>query len=70
MSEKEKIYKDMLIEDLVEQFPQLVAPLMDMGIVCLICGEAAWGSLEEQAESKGLTNIDEIVQKLNTILNE
>jgi methionine synthase II (cobalamin-independent) len=66
---KQKISKDILIEELVEAHPHLVAPLMDMGIVCLICGEAAWGTLEEQALDKGLDNIDEIVEKLNEIIN-
>lgn len=65
----QKITKDMLIEDLVETYPQLVAPLMDMGIVCLVCGEPAWGTLEEQALNVGLENIDEIVQKLNDMIN-
>ncbi|MCF7823588.1 MAG: DUF1858 domain-containing protein [Candidatus Marinimicrobia bacterium] len=64
------ITKDMYIEDLVKEHPQLVAPLKLEGIVCLACGEAVWGTLEEQAREKGLTNINEIVERMNNILTK
>ena len=64
------ITKDMLIEDLVQEHPKLVGPLKVEGIVCLACGEPVWGSLEEQAKDKGLTNIDEIIERMNKILSE
>ena len=63
------ITKDMLIEDLVEEYPQLVGPLKVEGIVCLACGEPVWGTLEEQAAEKGLTNIDDIVERMNAMLD-
>lgn len=62
------ITKDMLIEDLVQDFPKLVGPLKVEGIVCLACGEAVWGTLEQQAQEKGMTNIDEIVDRMNKLL--
>ena len=40
------ITKDMLIEDLVQEYPKLIGPLKMEGIVCLACGEAVWGTLE------------------------
>ena len=64
------ITKEMLIEDLVEEYPKLVGPLKVEGIVCLACGEPVWGSLEEQAREKGLKNIDEIVERMNQLLGE
>ena len=64
------ITKDMLIEDLVQEHPKLVGPLKVEGIVCLACGEPVWGSLEEQAKDKSLTNIDEIIERMNKILSE
>ncbi len=64
------ITKDMLIEDLVQEYPKLIGPLKVEGIVCLACGEAVWGTLEAQATEKGITNIDEIVERMNTILEE
>ncbi len=64
------INKDMLIEDLVQEYPKLIGPLKVEGIVCLACGEAVWGTLEAQAQDKGLKNIDEIVDRMNAILSE
>lgn len=64
------ISKDMLIEDLVEEYPKLIGPLKLEGIVCLACGEPLWGTLEQQAEEKGLLNIDEIVSRMNKLLDE
>lgn len=58
----------MLIEDLVQEYPKLVGPLKEAGIVCLACGEAVWGTLEAQAVEKGLGNIDEIVERMNTLI--
>ena len=62
------INKEMLIEDLVQEYPKLIGPLKVEGIVCLACGEAIWGTLEAQAVEKGLTNIDAIVERMNKLL--
>ncbi len=62
------INKEMLIEDLVNEYPRLVGPLKVEGIVCIACGEAVWGTLEAQAKDKGLDNIDEIVERMNKLL--
>ncbi|MCF7825053.1 MAG: DUF1858 domain-containing protein [Candidatus Marinimicrobia bacterium] len=62
------IRKDMLIEDLVQEYPKLITPLKLEGIVCLACGEAVWGTLEAQALEKGIANIDEIVDRMNKLL--
>jgi len=64
------ISKDMLIEDLVQAYPKLIAPLKMEGIVCLACGEPVWGTLEEQAKEKGINNIDEIVARMNGLISE
>lgn len=64
------IDKDMLIEDLVREYPQLIGPLKEKGIVCLACGEPVWGTLAEQAAEKGIENIDEIVAEMNALLAE
>jgi len=60
----------MFIEDLVQEYPKLIAPLKLEGIVCLACGEPVWGTLEQQASEKGLENIDEIVGRMNKLLGE
>jgi methionine synthase II (cobalamin-independent) len=64
------IKKDMLIEDLVQEYPKLIGPLKTEGIVCLACGEAVWGTLEAQAMEKGIQNIDDIVERMNAIILE
>ncbi len=62
------IHKEMLIEDLVQDYPTLIVPLKLEGIACVACGEALWGSLEAQALRKGLDNIDEIIEKMNAMI--
>jgi len=66
----QKINKSMTIEQIVTEWPQTVGPLTEMGVRCFVCGEPTWGTLEESALEKGLTNIDEIVDKLNALIAE
>ena len=47
-----KITKDILIEDLVNNYPFSVKYLMENGIRCIMCGEPIWGTLEEAAKEK------------------
>lgn len=65
------ITKDIYVEELVEKQPEAVKFLRDRGIVCVLCGEPVWGTLEELTKSKGFTDeqIEEIVAQLNQ-LNE
>ena len=62
-----KITKDMTLEKLLELHPEAVSFLQDKGVVCFICGEPAWGSLEEIIGKKGLS-VDEIINGLNVFL--
>ena len=64
------INRDTTIETIVEQHPQLIRPLRDLGIVCIRCGEPIWGTLEEVALDKGLVDVDAIVNQLNQTLDE
>jgi len=57
------------IEDLVNEHPEVISPLAELGIVCIACGEPAWGTLEELVNKKGLINLDEILEKLNKIID-
>jgi len=70
MNLKKTIDENILIEELVEEFPQLVKPLMEMGIVCLLCGEPAWGTLKDQAEAKNIFDMKPVLDKLNAILQD
>ena len=57
------------IEDLVNEYPEVVSPLAEMGIVCIACGEPVWGTLIELINSKGFDNSDEIIDNLNKIIS-
>ncbi|GAB4289371.1 MAG: hypothetical protein Kow0098_07310 [Ignavibacteriaceae bacterium] len=69
MKNKSVIKKDILIEDLVRNYPESVEYLMKNGIRCLICGEPAWGTLESAALEKGFgkKEIDRFVKELNKL---
>lgn len=64
-----RIDKSVLIEELVQEHPELIAPLKEVGITCIRCGEPIWGTLEEAALEKGLADIDDIVEMLNRIID-
>ena len=57
------------IEDLVEEHPEVISPLAELGVVCIACGEPVWGTLEELVNSKGL-NIKSIIEKINQIIED
>jgi methionine synthase II (cobalamin-independent) len=61
------INKDILIEDLVNQYPESVTFLMEKGVRCLACGEPVWGTLELAALEKGYSkdDIEPLVNDLN-----
>ena len=61
---KAEISKDILIEDLVNDYSFSVKYLMEQGIRCIMCGEPIWGTLEEAAKEKDFTN-DEIKDVVN-----
>jgi len=64
------IDKNIYIEDLAQDHPEVIGPLSEMGIVCIACGEPVWGTLEELVNKKELNNIDDIVNKINKIIIE
>jgi methionine synthase II (cobalamin-independent) len=63
------IDKTMFIEDIVRDYPEVIAPLAEAGLACVKCGEPLWGTLEELAERKKITNLDDIIADLNQRLN-
>ena len=64
------ITADMEIEDLVNQYPEVVGLLMQRGIVCIQCGTPIWGTLKEAAERKGVTDVKGLVIELNDKLKK
>lgn len=61
---------DESVEEIVDQFPDTVTWLSQRGVVCIICGEAFWGSLRELSEGKGIvgSDFDTLVADLNRFL--
>ncbi len=65
-----KINRNILIEDLVENYSFSVRYLMEKGIRCIMCGEPIWGTLEEAAKEKGFSDdkIDDAINELNRLI--
>jgi len=64
------IDKNIYIEDLVHDYPEVIGPLSEMGIICIACGEPVWGTLEELMIKKELNNLDEIIAEINKIIKD
>jgi len=58
------------IEDIVNDYPELIRPLKEHGIVCIACGEPVWGTLGELAKSKNINTIDKIIDEMNRIISK
>ncbi|MHB2155974.1 DUF1858 domain-containing protein [Calditrichota bacterium GD2] len=66
-----KIEADMTIEEIVEEYPELIKPMQEMGIQCMVCGEPVWGTLKERIVEKGMQNkMTEIIAQLNSLLDK
>lgn len=67
-----KITKNILIEDLVENYPISIDYLSKQGIRCIRCGEPIWGTLEDAASEKGFTTeeIENFVKELKVLANQ
>ncbi|MHB2148695.1 DUF1858 domain-containing protein [Calditrichota bacterium LG25] len=66
-----KIEADMTIEEIVEEYPELIKPMQEMGIQCMVCGEPVWGTLKDRIVEKGMQNkMTEIIAQLNSLLDK
>ncbi|MEG0291811.1 MAG: DUF1858 domain-containing protein [Anaerovoracaceae bacterium] len=59
-----KITKDIIVNDLLEEYPELEDVLADFGMTCVGCPGATMESLADAAEGHGI-ELDEIIDKLN-----
>jgi hybrid cluster-associated redox disulfide protein len=69
----EKVYKEMLILDLVESYPDLTDVLMeDYGLHCFSCFAAAMETLEQGAMAHGMdeNDIKIMVENLNELVDK
>lgn len=62
-----KISKDMIIADLIQVDPNIVAILMRAGMHCIGCPSAQGETLEEAAMVHGI-NADELTDQINDYL--
>jgi hypothetical protein len=64
-----KITLDILIEDLVQKFPEAVGFLTRKGIRCIRCGEPLWCTLKELLEEENISNPQNLVDEMNEFLS-
>jgi len=69
---KKLITKEMWIEEILEKYPtaQEFLSKTKKHIVCVMCGEPVWGSLEELMQGKDFSceQIDTIIKELNKFI--
>jgi hypothetical protein len=58
-----EIGPDTQVDELVESRPDAVKTLVRLGLPCLVCGEAFWGTLGELCERYG-KDADRVVAEL------
>jgi len=66
------ITKEMWIEELLEKYPAAQEFLSKKNIVCVMCGEPVWGSLEEVMKEKDFNDekIKKIIKELNQFIKK
>ena len=62
-----KITKDMLIGDVLDQYPNLAEYFFEIGMHCLGCPHSRGESIEQACEVHG-TDADTLLAKLNTAI--
>ena len=67
-----KIKPEDLVEDVIQQFPATVRVFMDHDFPCLVCGEAVWGTVAENAERNKISGekFDALMKALNKTVSD
>jgi len=60
----DEITTDTLIEDIVDERPDLVGMLAKLGVVCVKCSDPFWGTIGDYCRIKNM-DIDEIIGKIS-----
>jgi hybrid cluster-associated redox disulfide protein len=66
---KEYITKDMIIMDVIREYPDAITALMDCGMGCVGCPASQGETVEEASMVHGL-NPDEVIDYVNHVLEE
>ncbi len=67
MTEVPKIHKDMIIMDVVKEFPEAMEVFFEYGIHCVGCSNSMFETVEQGADLHGF-NLDELIDDLNSVL--
>ncbi|MBT9169977.1 MAG: hypothetical protein DDT18_00313 [Actinobacteria bacterium] len=67
LPENSKITKDMIIEEVVNQYPQTVPIFLMHGLHCVGCHVSLWESIEQGALAHGI-DIDPLMEDLNKVV--
>lgn len=72
MQNKPVITKEILIEELINNYSFSVRFLMEKDIRCIRCGEPIWGTLEEAAKEKNFDDeaIIAFIAEMNSLANK
>lgn len=62
-----KITKEMLIGEVLDQYPQLAEYFFEIGMHCLGCPHSRGESIEQACEVHG-TDLDALLEKLNAAI--
>jgi len=63
------ITADSRVEEIVEKYPKAVGWLVQHKIICVVCGEAFWGTLGELMERKNIKGREKILKDLDVFLS-
>lgn len=66
MTSTAKINKEMIIMDVVQEYPETMEVFFEYGIHCVGCSNAMFETIEQGAELHGF-NIDELIDDLNSV---
>jgi hybrid cluster-associated redox disulfide protein len=64
------ITKDMVLGDVVQQYPDTVEVFMRYGLHCIGCHVAAFETIEQGAMAHGIEDVDALVKDLNKAVEE
>jgi len=65
----DRITGDIHVDEILAKYPALSKVFIELGLPCLVCGEAFWGTVTELC-SKYSINVDKVLNKLNEAKDE
>ena len=65
---KEKITKEMKIDEVLKKHPEVIEVFIKTGFHCIGCAAAGFESLEEGAKAHGI-DPDKLIEELNEVIS-